>query len=171
VASGNLLGCLLPLRQGLSAKTRAALDVATLRAGLLDDLGLAAEAFGALEAPGDDPSGIFQGIEDRLAALGRLLGEDPADLLELDGWLDRLGREAAERARHVETLAGALGEEPEELRGWVERLVNQVRDRRAELAGLAPWVRRCGEGDDFRELGRFLPAEAAERWHKVAGVV
>src|SRR5262249_49582434 len=60
VDSGNLLGCLLTLRQGLYAKTRAALDVATLRAGLLDDLGLAAEAFGALEAPGDDPSGIFQ---------------------------------------------------------------------------------------------------------------
>ena len=89
VDSGNLLGCLLALRQGLLGKVEARPDLGAAHEGLRDALRLAAEQFHALEVPGSPPPPNFQAVEARLTELDRLMGEQPADLPEWDAWLAR----------------------------------------------------------------------------------
>ncbi|HZY90673.1 MAG TPA: glucoamylase family protein, partial [Gemmataceae bacterium] len=171
VDSGNLLGCLLTLRQGLLGKAEARPGAGVVRDGLLDALRLAAEQFHALEVPGTPPPPDFQAVEARLAELSRLLGERPADLLEWDAWLARLELAGAELTAHVQSLAVALNDDPEELRRWADRFVAQLRQQREELDALAPWLKRFHGVGAAAALGTALAPEMAARWRAVVGLL
>jgi cyclic beta-1,2-glucan synthetase len=110
VDSGNLLGCLLAVKNGLLAKAHEPVPSPAAARGLLDTLGLVAETVPA-------------GAADALAAH---LALPPADLL---GWTDWL-EEAEKRARAL----------PDGGEFWTRALLDQIRGLRAELDAVCPWL-------------------------------
>jgi cyclic beta-1,2-glucan synthetase len=170
VDSGNLLGCLLTLRQGLLEKARAPLDVAAVREGLTDTWRLLDQSVRALERPQDVPSGLLGKLGAASERVGRLLPECPAEIAALPAWLDRLGTAAVDLARLEDDLAALVGERPEELHRWANTFVTAVRAFQEELAqdrgpgtlpaprlrnrleALAERAGRLGAGMNFRAL-------------------
>jgi cyclic beta-1,2-glucan synthetase len=145
VDSGNMLGCLLALRQGLLARTQAPLfDADAVRAGLLDTLLLATESLRVLERPRAATAPVLQRLEASLGETERLLSESPsADLFALDRWLQELTRRTEDMARQVKELATDLGEEPEVLARWIGHLARQVDEQGRYLHDVAPWLESC----------------------------
>ncbi|HXG11839.1 MAG TPA: glucoamylase family protein, partial [Gemmataceae bacterium] len=168
VDSGNLLGCLVALGQGLREKADASLCGPAVREGLADTLGLVAEALDRLTPPGEPPPDQpvppdpLRLLARTVGELERILQESPGDLVSWDHWLERLEHRADELVSQAQDLVGALGESPEELQRWVRRFAEQVRDHRGELNGLAPWLRRLSA------VGRRLSGRQAAkpRWAK-----
>ena len=145
VDSGNLLGCLVTLKQGLREKASESIPSSAIREGLGDALELFAEALRALEPPVGAVDG-FKALDGGVRDVRGLLGEAPGDLLAWEDWLQRLDAAAGSLAVRVEKFAQEIGEVPEDLRRWSGRLAAQAREHREELAGLAPWLgllRRC----------------------------
>ena len=140
VDSGNLLGCLVTLKQGLREKAAAPIPNPAIREGLQDALDLAAEALKEVEPPAGAPRDEFAGLEGGVAEVRRLLAETPADLPAWEDWLARLDRAAAGLAVRVDKLTQEIGEVPEELRRWAACIAAQAREHREELAGIAPWL-------------------------------
>jgi cyclic beta-1,2-glucan synthetase len=145
VDSGNLVGCLLTLKQGLYEKTLEPVIGAAVRAGLADTLALAAEALPGIrgEQPGRrtvpvDPA-AYQQAEDALAGCERLLAEEPPrDLPGWSVWLHR-ARDLADRLlAAVQALPASRARVPVGI--WAGRLVTEARERAAELTALAPWL-------------------------------
>src|SRR5262249_25891979 len=78
VDSGNRLGCLLTLKQGLREKVEEPTPGPGTCAGLADTLLLAAEVLRALEPPADpERLDLFRGLEGQLQQLGRRLEQAP----------------------------------------------------------------------------------------------
>src|SRR5205814_9844824 len=121
VDSGNLLGSLLTLKQGLREKIDAPVCGPALRDGLADTLRLVAESFHAIEPPGADTPPLFPVIEHALGEFDQQLHELPVDLLGWDRWLEALDHRAEELVAQVKALAEAIEEVPEELYSWAER--------------------------------------------------
>ena len=123
VDSGNLLGCLLTLKQGLMEKTREPVLGHAVVAGLTDTFRLIDESWrrGA-------------------AQLEQILREEPGDLLAWNDWLVRLEREADALLARISEAVGSQDEGVDESQGWAQALVAQIRERRDELATLAPWL-------------------------------
>ncbi|HBI43209.1 MAG TPA: glycosyl transferase family 36, partial [Planctomycetales bacterium] len=147
VDSGNLLGCFVTLKQGLREKAAELIPNSAIRDGFEDVLELATEALQSLE-PAAESADSLAALAGRIQQVRSLLGESPADLLAWDDWLRRLDGEAAGLTEQAEKFAKEVGEAPAELQRWVERFASLVRERREELAGLAPWL----------ELLREVPA-------------
>jgi cyclic beta-1,2-glucan synthetase len=130
VDSGNLLGCLLVLKNGLVEKQSEPIPSSAAIEGLLDTLDLAAEQL---------PKGA---AEELRAHLVNWLGL-PMDLAEWDRWL-----------AHAGELAGRL---PGGRENWSEAVLEQVAALRAELCGVCPWVEvltRTSVGTDLRSVQR-----------------
>jgi len=147
VDSGNLLGCFVTLKQGLREKAAELIPNSAIRDGFEDVLELATEALQSLE-PAAESADSLAALAGRIQQVRSLLGESPADLLAWDDWLRRLDGEAAGLTEQAGKFAKEIGEAPAELQRWVERFASLVRERREELAGLAPWL----------ELLREVPA-------------
>jgi cyclic beta-1,2-glucan synthetase len=114
VDSGNLLGCLLALRNGLQEKLEEPIPSPALIDGLRDTLRLAEENFGR-----EIPHELWRHLDLSPTLSG-------ASLPEWDEWL-----------KHGAEIAGAL---PSGSEAWSEALVQQVREARAELAAVCPWL-------------------------------
>jgi cyclic beta-1,2-glucan synthetase len=134
VDSGNFLGCLVALRQGLREKLdEPILSIATIE-GLSD---------------------TFQLIDERWrqgSPIEALLAERPHDLATWDHWLGRLESRAEELHRRIREDS-RLSDDTLEPEHWAGRLLFQIRERREELAAMAPWlsrltVRTPGDGPD-----------------------
>jgi cyclic beta-1,2-glucan synthetase len=110
VDSGNLLACLLALRNGLADKQSEVIPPATTADGLLDLLELAAEA------------DANAGKELR----AHLLATSQQSLTAWDEWLGR-----------ADELVAKL---PPSLQPWRNLLDHEIRSRRLELANVCPWV-------------------------------
>ncbi|MBX6315120.1 MAG: glycosyl transferase family 36, partial [Isosphaeraceae bacterium] len=159
VDSGNLLGSLLVLKQGLREKAaQPNLEISPSVSGLLDTLDLIAEAAMALQ-PELAPDALAP-LGQSLGALRRSLAEGPDHPVALGGWLARLDGMAQEVLGHVEALAGQLGRPLEALATWAERLASRIRGWREEVAVLAPWLALLPE----IPIGPDAPAEAQARW-------
>ena len=128
VDSGNLLGCLLTLKQGLMEKTREPVLDHALVDGLNDTFRLI-----------DDSWRISA------ARLEQILAEEPGDLLAWSDWLARLEGEAAALLTGISQAADSQYEDIDESRCWAQALVAQIQERRDELAKLAPWLPLFGE--------------------------
>ena len=128
VDSGNLLGCLLTLKQGLMEKTGEPVLGHAVVAGLTDTFGLIDESWrrGA-------------------ARCEQILQEEPVDLLAWNDWLERLERDADILLARISEAVGSQDKGVDESQGWAQALVSQIRERREELATLAPWLPLFGE--------------------------
>lgn len=134
VDSGNFLGCLLALGQGLKEKSRQPVLGPAVVEGLRD-------AFDLIDEPWLDSSPIVAG----------LLREPPGDWPAWAGWLERLEREA--RSLHARIAARQDEDGGGESEAWAAALLDQVRERRAEIAALAPWMSMLRD----REIAVPLP--------------
>lgn len=148
VDSGNLLGCLLALKQGLQELSECPSAIPA-RDGLADTRNLIAEAIEQLVPPEDDSSpDVFDPVEQTVADLKRLLREYPRDVSEWARWLDGIGPRVDTLLGQVDALADAIDAAPEELVRWSNSLAAQVRAHRDAQRALAefganPWVERC----------------------------
>lgn len=158
VDSGNLLGCLIVLKQGLKELEQAPVVGPSALAGLADTLGLAAEEMAA--HPGFSVLAREHGI---------LLRSIPDNLLEWDERLLALERD-------VSTLpmsACDRGEAPREewqADRFVHRYVALIRERRTELNALAPWLGPLRGA--IEEVARCpLPPDLVARWRELQGML
>jgi cyclic beta-1,2-glucan synthetase len=132
VDSGNMLGCLVALKNGLYEKARDKAPGSAALTGLADTFALVEEAFRGLEPAGAAAHrSVFGAVEQRLAGLKRLL-ENPellwaARLKELQGDGQRLSEE-------VRKLAELIEESPDDLSRWTGLFLGQINDRLEELA-------------------------------------
>src|SRR5262249_21349531 len=150
VDSGNLLGCLLALNQGLREKAEEVWPSPAWMAGLSDTLALAVEALKVLlsrSLTGGDE--VLRSLQRDAHELHALLDESPRDLRQWRDWLARLEQRALVMRDRIQPLSLELREVPEDLERWTRRLHEQARGRRSELAAFAPWL-------------DLLPADAAK---------
>jgi len=122
VDSGNLLGCLVALKQGLKEKADAPLIGPEVGPGFADTLALVGDAGAGFKALTD------------------LLDEAPADLPGRDEWLGRVDWAVVELLGRIKAQAAVPGAPAGDADAWARRLAAQVRARRGELAALAPWL-------------------------------
>jgi cyclic beta-1,2-glucan synthetase len=141
VDSGNLLGFLITLKEGLREKTEEPIPGPAAREGLLDTLLLVDEELRAVAPPvAAEVVGPFKALDETVHQLRRSLDETPADLPAWAEWLERLTRQAEQLTGDSQALAEALHEAPEGLLRWARQFAEQVHDRRQELAALTPWL-------------------------------
>jgi len=113
VDSGNFLGCLLALKNGLLAKINEPVPSTAAPAGLLDTLKLAGEWL---------PPKTTDALKGHLAT-------EPSDLL---GWADWLAR--------AEKLTAELPAPTGDGAYWTRALAGQLRAWRGELEAVCPWL-------------------------------
>ena len=141
VDSGNMLGCLIALKQGLREKVEAPLFGPALGMGLETTLGLVTQALAQRKpAAGPDATDAAEALEHGLVEVREMLRAAPADLLGCDEWLTHLDRAALGLNGRVRALLGVQNEGPEPLESWARRFSAQVKEHRAELAALFPWL-------------------------------
>jgi cyclic beta-1,2-glucan synthetase len=151
VDSGNLLGCLIALKQGLREKLEEPWPGPAIQQGLADTLGVVQEKLDRLlPSPGSTTVAALQALRKDADHFARLLGEAPDDLAGWQRWLDELDGLAAGMPGRLEKLGDATGEGAGHLGRWVTALVRQVRDHKSDLEVLAPWL-------------KVLPTTAGER--------
>jgi cyclic beta-1,2-glucan synthetase len=140
VDSGNLLGCLVTLKQGLLEKGQEPLIGPSFNAGLEDTLGVLAElAHGVKPPPQSGPAEEHKGLLTAVEELRRRAETVPVDL---PGWyalVCELAGDAEALAGRVKGLVGQ-GVEAPGLEVWSRRLAGQARDRLDELLVVAPWL-------------------------------
>jgi cyclic beta-1,2-glucan synthetase len=158
VDSGNLVGCLLTLKQGLHEKSLEPVLGPALGAGLADTLALVAETLHAARVTTAD---------DALAALERLLGEPPpSDLSGWSVWLHR-ARDLTDRLLVPIHAAPASWSPAAPWAPWAGRLAAEVRERTAELARLAPWLVLLDDPAALRCAALFGSGDQAAHWLEV----
>jgi cyclic beta-1,2-glucan synthetase len=144
VDSGNLLACLVALKQGLREKAEEPILGPRTCLGLQDTLRLVREALQDIAPPVmPEPLGVFRQLDEVIRWLDRRLEQCPPDLAAWRGWLDSLYQKSLELVARGQSLAGLLHERPEELLDKSRRFADQVRERREELASVAPWLELC----------------------------
>src|SRR5207244_12347118 len=127
--SGNWLGCLLALKQGLREKIEESVPEARLVDGLRDTLALVQEEFQALVPPPmPEPLDVFNRVAGALQETGEHLEERLGDLAVREAWLQQMDQRAAQLHRDVERLAVALSEPPEDLQRWTQHFAEQIRE-------------------------------------------
>jgi cyclic beta-1,2-glucan synthetase len=179
VDSGNFLGCLLTLKQGLLEIREQPLVGDTVREGLADTLHLAGEALDQLIGSGNQeafpttdgasqrgggPPGDLRLLQDNLRDLERMLGEKSAKPLDWVNWLDRLENQAGILMAQVRKLGDVLRENPESLRRWVQAFIDQAREQRLDLISEME-----GPADKTAELLRERCARLADTASRLAG--
>ncbi|QEG29966.1 N,N'-diacetylchitobiose phosphorylase [Gemmata obscuriglobus] len=142
VDSGNLLGCLLAVKNGLRAKADEVVPSPAAPRGLLDTLNLAAENL---------PAGAADALRTHLATA-------PASLLAWADWLEG----ADKLARSLSNLQGAGA--------WGPALVAQIQALRAELETVCPWLpvlRALSPGErGAAPLGELDTPHSPRHWAK-----
>ncbi len=171
VDSGNLLGCLVTLKQGL-LEIREQDLLGAVRAGLADPLRLAGQALdrltpaerrsvGAKAERNPGQRSAFRVLRADLHNLEQILGEQPANLTEWTQFLSRLEEQSTALLGHVRELTADLGETPELLR-WVQCFADQVREQRAELAARVSEDNARASSPTTAERRERLAARAAK---------
>ncbi len=171
VDSGNLLACLIALKQGLAEKEREPILAASVRDGLIDTLDVFEASLQALAPVVRRPeSSTMDTLSGCIARIRRRLETVPGDLRAWNSTLEQLEQdtvEAAAAARKLGVDSKATSVAPVR---WSERTLNQVRDRRTELRFLAPWLARLLEAPEEFNRSATVGATpeivtAAEQWH------
>jgi cyclic beta-1,2-glucan synthetase len=178
VDSGNLLGSLLTLKQGLRHKIEEGIPGPSMISGLIDTLGLVAEEVRVMEPPAlPEPLDAFRTLEQKIAQIERQLAVEAHDLCAWSEWLHKLDEEAAQLLTLAQALADTLHETPEDLLRWAHGFANQVRDHRDELARLMPWLELSQEvpgttpppQGDASGNGRPVVQQDSEVWKRLRG--
>ena len=122
VDSGNLLACLVTLKQGLLGKADEPLFASRVMEGFADTIALV----------GDERS-------DRWRTFRPFFDRSPGDLAEWETWLEDFERQALDAQDGIRARA-VPGAATGESAAWAERLLEQIKAWRGELAAIAPWV-------------------------------
>ncbi len=167
VDSGNLLGCLLTLKQGLHEKTLEPVVGPACRDGLADTVALVGDALRETHLP-RHAAEAAEHIRAARAVLhefeGVLSEPCPADLPAWSAWLRRAGTLAdrlLEQARLIPLVARGAAGQPEI---WASRLAVQVRERIADLHAAAPWLDTHAGGAADRCAAALAAADATAGW-------
>jgi cyclic beta-1,2-glucan synthetase len=141
VDSGNLVGCLLTLKQGLLEKMNQPLLGSCLIHGLTDTLQVIQEAWHGLGALTSAEAIVTRsGLRTNLKAMTEALQQPPRDLPAWKKWLADLRSRAAEMAANVHRLGEAEGHAIADLELWTRRLATHLERCERELVDLAPWI-------------------------------
>ncbi|HEY7426013.1 MAG TPA: glucoamylase family protein, partial [Gemmataceae bacterium] len=170
VDSGNLVGCLLTLKQGLLEKTREPLFGPSVMRGLSDTLQVLHEAWHSLGAlTGAEAKRAQSELESGLKALEAARHETPNDLPSWAKWLADLKVHSAALAATVRRLIETGSPLAGELDLWAKRLTHRSEKRARELAELAPWVELLADPRAGRIEAALVEgdSEAAQRWRAV----
>jgi cyclic beta-1,2-glucan synthetase len=165
VDSGNLLGCLVALKQGLLDKTTEPLLGAAVMRGLSDTLQVMSESWKGLGAFSDGEAVRRRTeLEADLKSLEAAARERPGDLPAWVKWMAKGKACAANLAagigRFVESGFPRVGE----LELWARRLASRFKKRETELRQLAPWVDLLAD-PCAEQLAQS--ASDGQRWSKV----
>jgi cyclic beta-1,2-glucan synthetase len=176
VDSGNLLACLVTLKQGLRQKAEEPIPPPSSRDGLEDTLALIEEALRNLRPPADqEPTAAYHSLDATLQDVRGAFQETLVDLAQWGAFLTRLHEDAQRLNEGCQALARDLEEFPEQLQRWVGRFASLVKQRREELAEIAPWLTKTpAELDGAKTPGHRLTeigsvAEWQERAEALAG--
>jgi cyclic beta-1,2-glucan synthetase len=178
VDSGNMLGCLIALRQGLREKIELPLFGAEAWLGLDAALGLVAQALAQRPpAAGVDAARSAEAVkalDEHLRRTRELIRTVPADLLGRDEALAQLDHAALGLLGKIRALAAASSDpaEPVPLETWARAFAAEVQEHRAELAALAPGLAGVRELDIGGGPGRpalisWADEASARRWRTV----
>ncbi len=138
VDSGNLLGCLVTLRQGMLEKAREPIPGPHDLDGLADTLAM---LVGDVRTHRPSKAGEeYKDFDASASSVSALLAEAPADLLAWDDLCGRLEWASIGLLSRVKTLAGVAPGILERWESYARRFEALVRERRAEIAAVAPWV-------------------------------
>jgi cyclic beta-1,2-glucan synthetase len=141
VDSGNLLGCLIVLANGLHEKLGRDWPAPAVVEGLTDTFDLVVAELGRTRPRGDVEEPEWLAVEESVEALRRTLnGLNPSDLLAYDDALATLEQQTGALRVHIEKLKERLEPHPRELKRWLTAFAAQVSDRHEEAADLAPWL-------------------------------
>jgi len=119
VDSGNLLGCLVTLKQGLLEKIDGRVPAPAVIEGLADTLAQIDEEWG-----------------EECRGISLILEAPPSDLPEWHGWLERLRRASAELEGRIKSRGGASATAVQSA-VWATLLVELVEERQAELSEIS----------------------------------
>ena len=170
VDSGNLLGCLVALKQGLHEKAHEPVVGPALAAGVDDTLGVLHEALHGMRTTAAEVAPARRELEAAVRAVERLPHDTADDLIGWAQWLNRLERRAGTLATAAERFAGVSASSMEELTIWAGRIAALASDRHAELTGLAPWLELLTEPAAAKAQATLRHhEEAVGRWEKVFG--
>ncbi len=138
VDSGNLLGCLVTLKQGMREKVREPIPGPTACQGMADTLAmLAADVQSARPTKVGEEYKAFEGA---VADFRPLLAEVPGDLVAWDELLGRIEWATVALVGRVRALPNVGPNVLERWESYARRLEALARERRAEVASVAPWV-------------------------------
>ena len=147
VDSGNLAGCLLTLRAGLTALADDRIVSSKLIDGFSDTLAVLAESSSAAENDA-------HAADELLAAFGRELASGPGalagTLAEARSCLERLATAAGLFPGNVASGGGSAA--ASEAGAWVQALERQCRAALDELTFLAPWASLPPAPDGLEEF-------------------
>ena len=138
VDSGNLLGCLVTLKQGMREKVNEPIPGPNAVNGLVDTLAVLAGDVRTYRPskPGEE----YKAFDASVAELHALLREVPADLLAWDDLCGRLEWAAIALLTRVRSLTGVTPGVLERWESYARRFESLARERRAEVAAITPWI-------------------------------
>jgi cyclic beta-1,2-glucan synthetase len=145
VDSGNLLACLVALKQGLLEKPDEPILGPHVIDGLADSLALVGDRGG-----------------DEWHAVSSIFDERPGNLLDWASWLANLEKQSVGALSRMRARA-ASGSDRGDSEDWAKRLVEEIRAWRAELAAITPWVSELRACERF-ESGSPGLAQVSQRW-------
>ena len=169
VDSGNLLGCLVTLKQGLREKAEAPIPSPAIREGLgrrpgtgrggAEDLEPRGRRCGRVRRAGRRPAGHAPGCWPRRRPTSSPGKTGCAGWTAAVGTTGGAGRAscARDRAKSPKSCAAGRGASPA-----------QVREHREELAGLAPWLGLLRALPAHWRPGGGIASPAGERWRGAA---
>jgi cyclic beta-1,2-glucan synthetase len=141
VDSGNLLGCLIVLKNGLQEKLTNDWPAPAVVEGLADTLALMEGEFGRTGQRGSGDDSAWRAVAAAIQGLRRILNDlNLSDLLAYDKGLTELEQQAAALATNLHLLTDKHAEPPTELGRWLTAFAAEVKERREEVTDLAPWV-------------------------------
>ncbi|WP_435019716.1 GH36-type glycosyl hydrolase domain-containing protein [Tundrisphaera sp. TA3] len=165
VDSGNLLGCLVALKQGLREELARPSFGTAIPEGLADALVV---LLGELKPERTARNAeAFKEFDASARAVEVLLAERPADLLAWDDWLGRIDWAATALAARVRGMTGLAPAVLERGEAWARSLETQLRGHRADLAALAPWLAPVASLDAAADAARGRSADFDGAWRRL----
>ena len=156
VDSGNLLACLLVLRQALKEKKQTPITGVLVQEGLEDALGILADAMSTVEPKrGSSSVDTFKSLQGVLHLLTLELRARPEGLAATRDWLKKIERLASSLPDLVDQSGREIAEPPEDLARWGKLFADQIRERLAELDAAAPWLPFLSSGPEEMSLNQY----------------
>ena len=138
VDSGNFLGCLVTLKQGMREKVNEVIPGPNAINGLVDTLAVLVEDVKRSRTEKADESSVqFSSV---LLRVQKLLHSAPGNLSEWQELLDEMSHEMEHLTAATKALTGAQSAQGDRWLGYARCFENLVRERDVELGMVAPWL-------------------------------